>query len=95
MTQDDGGPAYPRPPAWLGADRQAQGYYWMQDGMSLRDYFAGQALPAVLEVAIDSGNYESPEELAKAVSETTGLIAEAMIADKREAAQKGERNGSE
>ena len=84
MAQDDGGSAHPRV-----TDTYISGGQEWSDGMSLRDYFAGQALPAVLEVAIDSGNYESPEELAKAVSETTGLIAEAMIADKREAAQKG------
>ena len=90
MAQDDGGPAYPR----VVHTYISGGQEW-SEGMSLRDYFAGQALPAVLGTAIETGGFESPDELAKAVSETTGLIAEAMIADKREAAQKGVQDGSE
>ena len=44
MAQDDGGPAYPR----VVHTYISGGQEW-SEGMSLRDYFAGQALPAVLE----------------------------------------------
>ena len=42
MSKDDGGPAFPRT---IGQQQQGSGYTaWEQDGMSLRDWFAGQAL---------------------------------------------------
>ena len=38
-------PAFPRPPVLVRSKRRrVQDYYWMQDGMTLRDWFAGQAL---------------------------------------------------
>ncbi len=40
MAQSDGGPAFPRPYSQLASGEQV----WEQDGMSLRDWFAGQAL---------------------------------------------------
>ena len=40
MSKYDAGPAYPRT---KGVNED-----WSNDGMSLRDYFAGQALPALL-----------------------------------------------
>jgi hypothetical protein len=47
---DDGGPAFPQPNHIVDTDRgreEARG--WMQDsGMTLRDWFAGQALAGLL-----------------------------------------------
>ena len=43
MSARDGGPAFPRPFSKDG-DTEA----WSQDGMSLRDYFAGHALVALI-----------------------------------------------
>lgn len=40
MNENDGGPAFPRPISKLTSDEVSLD----QDGMSLRDYFAGQAL---------------------------------------------------
>ena len=39
---DDGGPAFPMPQA-----ETSQGGHWQQEGMSLRDWFAGLALAAL------------------------------------------------
>ena len=41
---NDGGPAFPRPPFYVGPDMAMQDYWHMQDGMSRRDYFAGVAI---------------------------------------------------
>lgn len=41
-TKDDGGPAFPRPAA-----EHSQGGHFEQSGMSLRDWFAGQALSGI------------------------------------------------
>ena len=41
--RDDGGPAFPRPQA-----ETSQGGNFEQDGMSLREWFAGQALVGLL-----------------------------------------------
>lgn len=40
MTQNDGGPAFPRPHS----ERNEFEEYYGQKGMTLRDWFAGQAL---------------------------------------------------
>ena len=47
---NDGGPAFPRPPVWMGngSERANQDYWYMQDGMTQRDYFAGQALAGLM-----------------------------------------------
>lgn len=56
MNKNDGGPAFPRPIGNNGAtnweDRDTSGE---QVGMSLRDYFAGQALAGMLAA------YSGPE----------------------------------
>ena len=41
MTKETGGPAYPSP-RW-------EGWGSPQEGMTLRDYFAAKAMPAILE----------------------------------------------
>jgi hypothetical protein len=65
---DDGGPAFPESNS-LGV---------MQHGMSLRDYFAGQALPGVIAVCAKEPNVrgKQPEEVWATVSY---LVADAMI----------------
>lgn len=69
----DGGPAFPREP--LGQDCGAP--YGQQDGMSLRDWFAGQALAGGLLIngrATDA--LRSPADLARSAY----IVADAMIA---------------
>lgn len=66
MAKNDGGPAFP--------NRWADGHEDM--GMSLRDWFAGQALPMLIDIAHD-------EEWG--IAETAGrayLMADAMLAER-------------
>ena len=75
MTNDNGGPAFPRPPVLVEGNTAHKDYHWMQDGMRLRDYYAGQALAGV-----DMNNIQGThQELAEALYE----IADAMVAEKR------------
>ena len=62
-TQDNGGPAFPMLPP-LGPDGTAAvGYPYVSEGMTLRDYFAAKAAPALLELcqrdAHDGEDYTS------------------------------------
>ena len=51
-NRDDGGPAFPRNPGSAGTDVGSETWLrdtgLMQDGMTLRDWFAGQALAALV-----------------------------------------------
>lgn len=66
---DDGGPAFPR--TANDADRNADIY--SEIGMSLRDYFAGQALAGLLSCSTTSGN-------ARLFATEAYEFADAMIA---------------
>ena len=55
---NDGGPAFPRPPVLVEGDTAHRDYHWMQDGMTLRDWFEGQALNGLLA----SGQCEDVEQ---------------------------------
>lgn len=50
-----------------------------QPPMTLRDWFAGQAIPGVLASLEGVG---SPEEAATFVAETCGMIADALLAER-------------
>lgn len=66
---NDGGPAFPRPYSMvLGTGHQ----FWEQDGMTLRDWFAGQALASV--------TYTLGAEIDDSVAKRCYEIADAMIA---------------
>jgi len=73
MSNDnDGGPAFPIHPNTRSAPRQ-----WECDGMSLRDYFAGQAL-----ASIPVRNWEhigNDAETIKAWAECCYAAADAML----------------
>lgn len=48
MTKpNDGGPAFPRPPVFIGASKHKD-WWFMQDGMSRRDWLAGLAMQAII-----------------------------------------------
>lgn len=78
--KDDGGPAFPR----LGDE-----YSMARDGMTLRDYFAGQALASValadlgsrLAVLRESGS-EDGGLTAQQIAECAYLQADAMLAER-------------
>ena len=73
-------PAFPRP----GFDNPAG----MEDGMTLRDYYAGQALPAV--IAATSAGLHMPnqrpedEHIRYAIARDAYDMADAMIAARKE-----------
>lgn len=53
---NDGGPAFPRP--------SSGGWGRPQEGMSLRDWFAGEALPRVIAVAYSVSGGASHADIA-------------------------------
>lgn len=69
MTIDDGGPAFPVSGAF---DRHGERYGY-SDGMTLRDYFAGEALKGLL--SSEESNRLGDERLALAAYS----LAEAML----------------
>ena len=73
MTNDNGGPAFPRPMVTSGHDELTQDKG--NTGMSLRDYYAGQALAGVDM----NGIHGTIQELAESMYQ----IADAMVAEKR------------
>lgn len=68
MTKNDGGPAFPH--------MKAEGHNDYAGGMSLRDYFAGQAIVCVLADSSTSAD-DIPRIAAAAY-----LVADAMIAER-------------
>ena len=64
---NDGGPAFPRSSADHGSYGHSE-----QDGMTLRDWFAGQALAGIINIM--------PNEPAKAAAMAAYMYADAMIA---------------
>lgn len=82
MTEiDDGGPAFPRP-----VSQNVNGdMYYEQDGMALRDVFAGQAMQAWISTYGDSADFPKGDQ-ADIVARITYNMADAMIK-----ARKGEK----
>ena len=74
MTKiNDGGPAFPM--------ATIDGY--TQDGMTLRDYFAAQALPAYTKWSLDrppNSTCDSEKTAAKHYARVAYVIADAMLA---------------
>lgn len=68
-TLNDGGPAFPKP---LDPYPNAQGMESGTHGMSLRDWFAGQALAGMLA----DQTFDAPAEM---MAESSYRIADAMI----------------
>ena len=59
----DGGAAFPRPPVEMGNGDRGHDWWYMQDGMSLRDWLAGQALQGALASMSDGMAKEVTPEL--------------------------------
>lgn len=78
--EQDGGPAFPQP-----LDASIPNYddhgSPVPSGMSLRDYFAGQALAAIVDFT-DSENYTMGKEAAQQVSQTCYMLADAMLVER-------------
>ncbi len=72
MTErDNSGPAFPE--SYVGADRPHAG---IGDGMTLRDYFAAQALPACIEVCRTDTR---ADEYESHVATKAYMMADAML----------------
>ena len=71
---NDGGPAFPKQGHWIGYAQHELD----QEGMSLRDYFAGQALAHLL--MNPSIEYETYQSVAK----DAYAIADAMLEARKE-----------
>lgn len=70
---NDGGPAFP------GGSHINGEYDLVSDGMSLRDWFAGQALAGWMA---DPNSIPSAHDNAKAISESVYKMADAMLAER-------------
>jgi hypothetical protein len=81
MARDTGGPAFPQfEPERIyhgGSDRIGEEVYVAKDGMSLRDYFAGQVLA---NAALMSSNWEVGNETSAA--RNAYVIADAMLRER-------------
>ena len=76
---DDGGPAFPCPEV---RDAQGNGITEGASGMSLRDYFAGQALTTILGHAagLNDLHRKTGEDTSKIASVMAYAAADAMLA---------------
>jgi hypothetical protein len=65
-----------------GGDREGANIFWNPLNVSLRDYFAGQALGAMAK-HVDYSNWERqqgfPEKYAKEVAQAAFMFADAML----------------
>ena len=74
----DGGPAFPNPAL---ANESFQPYCDMS-GMTKREWFAGQALPAVYESCVETRSSKEGETWCQMVARESYEMADAMIADR-------------
>lgn len=80
-AQNDGGPAFPVLPP-IGPDNQEPpGFPYPSDGMSLRDWLAGQALAGILQGLMKGIR---PEDVPRMAADCYG-IADAMLAERAKA----------
>lgn len=83
---NDGGPAYPHEADYIRGDKPGDPYQFKVDfhpGMSLRDYFAGQALVNLPPFSADG--YDSTAHLAH----DAYAIADAMLAEREKGGDRG------
>ena len=94
ITINDGGPAFP-PTADMKEPHDEQAFpgrsYQSRDwwkGMSLRDWFAGQALAGILaDSKEERGPDETVDEFRQACAEGAYCFADAMLAARKEGAK--------
>lgn len=72
---DNGGPAFPTD-RWGMESGEAVTY--QDDGMTLRDWFAGQALPAVIAAAVEQAGWYTDESVAS----NAYALANAMLKER-------------
>jgi hypothetical protein len=69
-----GGPAFPS-----GAMDMQTATYVNHNGMTLRDYFAAKAMPAVITDWLNSGDIAQDEEIPEVIARDCYIVADAMI----------------
>lgn len=82
---NDGGPAYPHEADYIRGDKPGDPFQFKVDfhpGMTLRDYFAGQALAGLLRDVTDADQRKSILANTKPIAEICGELASAMIAER-------------
>lgn len=77
-TKKDGGPAFPVETYGDGTGMQTGPVSGWETGMSLRDYFAAQAMPALVAKMNISGDGISPV-IARMVMTDAYIVADAML----------------
>ena len=87
MSKPDGGQAFPEPGVFDGNRDQVNpvGAYYDAGGMSLRDYFAAKALPAVYVEFCNStraGECDVPGDWRRGLAADAYMLADAMIAER-------------
>ena len=84
MSKPDGGPAFPSHECHEVLRDNGWRDEWLAvGGMSLRDYFAGQALAAVIDVyRFDNGGGIGSEHLPRNVAAHAYRLADAMLAER-------------
>ena len=89
---DDGGPAFPNVDGRDNPNFPGQRDIYASQGMSLRDWFAGQAIAAILKDRryADVGNERA---VAYEVARFSGIIADAML-EERAALAKAQKGAS-
>ena len=87
MVKNDGGPAFP---VSLTSGASGDVYNSGQvvengEGMSLRDWFAGQMIPALFTVSttIDINDHGRPDAVVAALAETAYQFADAMLTQRK------------
>ena len=71
-TKNDGGQAFPYQYTYPSGDEE------YHEGMSLRDYFAGQAMMALLV----NPKWDDRANCERGVAQIAGVIADAMLAER-------------
>jgi len=81
MSMNDGGPAFPRQPVKVQEEGKSYTEYkGGQAGMTLRDWFAGMALPGLLAVRDERGRVAACELTPNEIAEQAYRQAGAMMA---------------
>jgi len=74
--KNDGGPAYPRPGANI---INAEDYVTGNEGMSLRDHFAGLAMQGIMGNSDYAAAFATNEHAAEVIAKHAVMVADAMI----------------
>lgn len=74
MNKDTGGAAFP---VGIAADSKQDG--WLNEGMSLRDFFAAKAMQGLLANSTIPSDFNGEDEATKWLAKVSYLTADAML----------------